>query len=240
VVLGLYLAVIGGCFCTLVILERTGWRLRHQAPANSWLPTRLPMLMRQNDSLRSALLLLVALPVPLFIAGAALWSSEVPRDFGFGAAVIGIAFGALLLFGNRVPGLAARAAVYVAAAFSTYLFVRYPGSAASVAFAMTNGGMVLLAAALLLYIRFIGQQRFELTPTDYLIAFTSLALALFVRFGGGEFGADRLLQFVLYVVVLFYACEVAISNVARWRYVLGVPVTLAFAIMAIRGISLVM
>jgi hypothetical protein len=102
---------------------------------------------------------------------------------------------------------------------------------------MANVGMFVLAAAIALYVRFIARQRFELTPTDYLIALAAIALALFVRFGSGDFGEGRLLQFVLYAVVLFYACEVVIGNIGSWRYFLGVPATLALGIMATRSLS---
>jgi hypothetical protein len=193
--------------------------------------------MRPASRARGVLLLLVALPAPLFIVGTAWWSSEVPRDFGIGAAGAGVALAVLLVLGSRAPALAARAAVYVTVAFSAWLFVRYPGTEAPTTFVMVNAGMFVLAAALALYTRFLARQRFELTPTDYLIAFAGVALAMFVRFGGGELGAGHLLQFVLYAMVLFYACEVVIGNIGRWRYLLGVPATLALGIMAMRGLS---
>lgn len=236
-VLGLYLAVVVALFAALVLAERTGWRIRREDPRRVSLLTRLPQLLRQDARARGVLLALVALPAPLFIVGAALWSSEVPRDFGIGAAGIGLILAALLAFGSRAPGIAARAAVHVTVAFSTWLFVRYPGAAAPAAFIVANGAMFVLVAALAFYLRFMARQRFDLTPTDYLIAFAGVALALFVRFGGGDFGAGHLLQFVLYAVVLFYACEVVIGNIGRWRYLLGLPATLALGVMATRSLG---
>jgi UDP-GlcNAc:undecaprenyl-phosphate GlcNAc-1-phosphate transferase len=234
-VLGLYLAVVAALFAALMLAERTGWRPgREGAGAIPLLPQE--QLQRRASRARVLLLTLVALPAPLFIVGAALWSSEVPRDFGIGAAGTGVALAVLLAFGGRAPVMAARAAVYVTVAFAAWLFVRYPGIAASAAIVAANAGMFVLAAALALYVRFIARQRFDLTPTDYLIAFAGVALALFARFGGGEVVAGHLLQFVLYAVVLFYACEVVIGNIGRWRYFLGVPATLALGIMATRGI----
>jgi UDP-GlcNAc:undecaprenyl-phosphate GlcNAc-1-phosphate transferase len=234
-VLGVYLVVVTVLFAGLVLAERVGWRMRRAEP-DSPPPEHAPLL-RPASRARGVLLLLVALPAPLFIVGTAWWSSEVPRDFGIGAAGAGVALAVLLVLGSRAPALAARAAVYVTVAFSAWLFVRYPGTEAPTTFVMVNAGMFVLAAALALYTRFLARQRFELTPTDYLIAFAGVALAMFVRFGGGELGAGHLLQFVLYAMVLFYACEVVIGNIGRWRYLLGVPATLALGIMAMRGLS---
>jgi hypothetical protein len=219
-----------------MLAERAGWKLGHEGAGGNPLQSQ-EQLQRRASRARELLLTLVALPAPLFIVGAALWSSEVPRDFGIGAAGTGIVLAVLLAFGSRAPVMAARAAVYVTVAFSAWLFVRYPGIAAPAAYITANAGMFVLAAALALYVRFIARQRFDLTPTDYLIAFAGVALALFARFGGGEFGAGHLLQFVLYAVVLFYACEVVIGNIGRWRYFLGVPATFALCIMAARSIN---
>lgn len=236
-VLGLYLMVVLALFITLVLAERTGWRIRRIAGSQLSMLAGLPQMLRQKSAARNILLLLVALPAPLFIVTAALWSGEVPRDFGVGAAVTGLVLGALLANSGRTKGIAARAAIYVAVAFAAYLFVRYPGVAASRIFLLTNAGMLLLACAIALYLRFMARQRFDLTPTDYLIGLAGIALAMSVRFGAGDFGAARLLQFVLYALVLFYACEVAIGNLTRWKYFLGVPATVALGVMAFRGIS---
>lgn len=236
-VLGLYLAVVLVLFITLVLAERAGWRLRRTRSSQLSMLARLPQMLRQKVAARNMLLLLVALPAPFFIVAAALWSGEVPRDFGVGAAAMGLMLGALLVSSSRAEGIAARAAIYVAVAFAAYLFVRYPGVAASRIFLLTNAGMLLLACAIALYLRFMARRRFDLTPTDYLIGFAGIALAMSVRFGAGDFGAGRLLQFVLYALVLFYACEVAIGNLPRWKYFLGVPATVALGVMAFRGIS---
>jgi hypothetical protein len=87
-----------------------------------------------------------------------------------------------------------------------------------------------------LYVRYISSRRFELTPTDYLIAFSMVALALFLRFDSARFHDGAALAFVLYSVVLFYACEVVIGNLLRWRYLLGASAGTTLLIVAARGV----
>lgn len=234
-VLAWYLLLVGALFALLLGAERSGWRpLRREQPVLERM-TRLPATLRDAGKLQEVLLGVLSMPIPLFLVGAVLWSSEVPRDFSVAAAIVGT-LTVLLLLAPWAKGFAPRVAVYVTVAFAAYLFVRYPGGGAHAATSAVNYGMLVLAGGLLLYVRFLSRQRFGLTPTDYLIAFAALALALFGRWSGTSLGAESLVRFVLYAVVLFYACEVVIGNLERWRYVLGVPTALALTILTVRGL----
>jgi len=108
-----------------------------------------------------------------------------------------------------------RAAVYATVAFSAYLLTRYPGPGGAQALTLVTVLVVLVAVLLALYIRFMASRQFGATPTDFLMVFGVLAL---IAFGSIDVRTMETVQFVSYVITLFYACEVVLGGIgSRWH-----------------------
>jgi UDP-GlcNAc:undecaprenyl-phosphate GlcNAc-1-phosphate transferase len=229
-----YLLPMAGLFAALLAAERGGWRLGSAMHARVLrFPDSLQRVIR-NAWVRRAPLWFISAVVPLFMSLAALWVADVPRDFGAIAGLVAVVLAVDMLRGKTAGSLILRTAVYVAAAFSAYLFIRNPGVRGVETTHWVNLIMFALAAALGLYIRFLSEQKFGTTPTDYLIALGVVALATFDRL---DIQTGGILPFVTYAIVLFYGCEVIVGHMARWRYVLGWPTLVALVILAGRGLG---
>ena len=71
--------------------------------------------------------------------------------------------------------------------------------------------IVVLAVAIVLYVRFSAERRFGTTPTDYLIVCGALALLVF---GSIDVNARSVVEAVLFATVLMYACEIIVGTTA--------------------------
>jgi hypothetical protein len=91
----------------------------------------------------------------------------------------------------------------------------------------------VLAVSIAAYVRFISDRRFETTPTDYLILFGVLALAVF---GNADIDARDTVKLVMYSIVLLYACEVAIARIPRSRHLLQWSTLATLLTIAVRGV----
>jgi hypothetical protein len=135
---------------------------------------------------------------------------------------------------HSVAHMAVRAITFIGAAFAIYVFTQFPGVAAAAVTGPTNLLVAALAIAVGLFIRFLSAQRFVTTPTDYLVALGLIVLAAIDR---AQLGTGGYVQFVVYVIVIFYGCEVVVEHVGRWRLALGLPTLAALAVLAFRGLA---
>jgi UDP-GlcNAc:undecaprenyl-phosphate GlcNAc-1-phosphate transferase len=237
VVIAVYALAIAGLFAALGHAERSGWRLAHHAwqlPASTsaWLGG-----LRHNRQLQALFAWSIAAMVCFLMLFAVFRSGHVPRDFGV-IAGIALLLALLVVAAHRAwQGLALRVVAYVTVAFATYLLTTYPNGTQ---FGLLQGyGAVIavLAAMLGIFVRFVAEQRFGTTPTDYLIAFAVVALVAFGSMGHGGAALDAPLRFVTFTIVLFYACEIVIGHLQRWRPVLGSASLATLLVVAVRGLS---
>jgi hypothetical protein len=143
----------------------------------------------------------------------------------------------LMIRRGAAQGLApmvVRAITYIGVVFAVYVFTQFPGVAAGAVAGPTNLLVAALAIAIALFVRFLSTQRFETTPTDYLVALGLIVLAAMDR---AQLGTGGYVQFVVYVIVIFYGCEVVVEHVGRWRLALGLPTLAALAVLAFRGLA---
>ena len=90
------------------------------------------------------------------------------------------------------------------------------------------------AIAIAIQVRFASaKQEFGTTPTDYLIVFGVIALAVF---GTIDIDSRSVVELVAYTTVLLYGCEVVIS-VMRGTRILNAAALVALVIMAARGLA---
>jgi UDP-GlcNAc:undecaprenyl-phosphate GlcNAc-1-phosphate transferase len=236
-VIGAYLVIIVLLFVALARAERRGWRLAGgfrtgmrgtEAWFNRW---------RSDARSQRRALWSIALAVSGVCLFSALWASEIPRDLGMLAAVMAGGMAIATAAGLRSQPAALRVATYIAATFSAWLFVHYPREAAVSLDGPANALIMLLAVAIAAFVRFMSDQRFGATPTDFLIVFALLALALFSRITQVGLDTASTLKFVTYAIVLFYGSEVLISHFDRWRFVLGGSAFVVLLVVALRGLT---
>jgi UDP-GlcNAc:undecaprenyl-phosphate/decaprenyl-phosphate GlcNAc-1-phosphate transferase len=236
VVIAVYTLSIVGLFAALGYAERSGWRLTQQAwqlPAH--LGARMAQL-RENSRMQALFAWSIAAMVCFLMLFAVLRSGHVPRDFGV-IASIAVLIALVAVAAHRAwQGLALRVAAYVTVAFATYLLTTYPGSGDML---LRGYGIVImvLAATLAIFVRFVSEKRFGVTPTDYLIAFAVIALVAFGSLAHEGGAIDAPLRFITFSIVLFYGCEIVISHMQRWRPVLGSASLAALVVLAVRGLT---
>jgi UDP-GlcNAc:undecaprenyl-phosphate/decaprenyl-phosphate GlcNAc-1-phosphate transferase len=237
VVIATYVLAIAGLFATLGIAERAGWRLTPDAwqlPASiaGWLGS-----LRSNARVQMLFVWAIAAMVSSLMLFAVFRSNEVPRDFGIIAGV-GVLLAMLVVAAHRAwQGATLRVVAYVTAAFATYLLTTYPSGPGGGLLQGFGIVIMLLAAMLGIFVRFVAQQRFGATPTDFLIAFALLALLAFGALGDRGGTIDTSLRFITFSIVLFYGCEIIIGHMQRWRPVLGSASLATLLVVAVRGLS---
>jgi UDP-GlcNAc:undecaprenyl-phosphate GlcNAc-1-phosphate transferase len=231
VVVATYLGVVGSLFGALYLAERRGWRMRKRGGPKSPVATIVERL-GENGVLRHAPLIVISAVVPGFMLLGSLWVATVPRDFAVIAGVLAAVVAAEMLRAPAAGSLAARAAIYATAIFSAYLFINYPGLARPRVELVAALALGFLAVAIAIHVRFAATtQQFGTTPTDYLIVFGVIALAVF---GAIDIDSRSVVELVAYTTVLLYGCEVVIS-VTRGTRLLSAAALAALAIMAARG-----
>jgi len=231
VVLGSYLAVVGSLFGALHLAERHGWRMRKQHGPKSAL-TAFVEHLGESRALRRAPLIVISVVVPSFMLLGSLWVATVPRDFAVVAGVLAAVVAIEMLRAPAARSLAARAAIYATAIFSAYLTINYPGLAAPRVELVTVLALGFLGVAIAIYVRFAAtKQEFGTTPTDYLIVFGLIALAVF---GTIDIDSRSVVELVAYTTVLLYGCEV-VNSVTRGTRVLNAAALVALTVMAVRG-----
>ena len=230
-VTAVYVAVIGTLFLSLIMAERSGWHVRHDAAT----PSRIEATIRylaQNRLVRRAPLGVISALVPAVMLFGSVWVATVPRDFAIAAGVLAAVVLAETLRTRARRSPLARAAVYAAAIFCAYLLILYPRAEDVHVHAVTLGAMVLLAAAIAAYVRLATQQEFSTTPTDYLVAFGVLAL---IVFGAVDTSSRAIVELVAYATILLYGCEVVLGRGSQRWPVLHVSTFATLAILALRG-----
>jgi len=234
-VAAVYLAAVAALFAALAFAERHNWKL-DQSPSTS--VSKLPVTLRRlgdNKLLRNLPLATITVVVPAFMLLGALSVHGIPPDFGAVASVLAALMLAQMLRGQAAAGSPiTRGALYATAAFSAYLLVTYPGTGGEVTHQLADFMMFVLAVSLGIFIRFLAERNFSITPTDFLVAFGLVALVLFNRTGGS---ANATAQFVTYAIVLFYGCEVISERIASRWHLLNWAALATLTIAGVRGLS---
>jgi UDP-GlcNAc:undecaprenyl-phosphate/decaprenyl-phosphate GlcNAc-1-phosphate transferase len=235
-IVAMYAVSIGGLFALLLHAERSGWRLQ---------PGNLSRLLAVSEILghlrsvrvRSVFVWIIAATVCCLMLLAVLGSGEVPRDFGITAGIAVALSLAIIATHKEWEGVALRVTAYVTVAFAAWLLTAYPEVAGAGMAPGFAGAVLALAVLLGVFLRFVSDQRFGATPTDFLIAFVLLALLVFGTLAGRASGMGSQLWFVILSIVLFYGCEVVIEHLHRWRAVLGSASLMALLVVTVRGLS---
>lgn len=233
VVVAVYLAIVSLLFGALHYAENSRWTVpRNGAESRARVPGFMKRV-RETTLVGALPLAFIATVVTAFIVISALWVRQIPRDFGIVAGVLAIVMATEMSRNRSADSLLVRAAIYCSATFSSYLFVNYPGASSLAVAQVTNIAMACAAIAIGIVIRFLSDQKFATTPTDYLIVFGLLALTAFESV---DIKAGATIQFASYAIVLFYSGELIVSRLASIRHPFYWAVLASLAIMATRGL----
>jgi len=231
----IYLLLCTAVFGVLIAAEHFGWRVSE----------RLGRTERTNilntELLRNILVILprrfLEIGIPVYLIGTSLVVEHVPKDFGeLSLLVLGILI--IEMFIGKTPrSIRRRALIYVTVVFVGFLSTKYPPTSLEewvdpikVVF------FALIALAFAAAVKFSPRRRkieFETTATDYLVAFLLLA-ALIVS--GGDLWGNEGVAFVVQLVILFYGCELQITEKRKRWGILSSAATITAAIIAFKGL----
>jgi UDP-GlcNAc:undecaprenyl-phosphate GlcNAc-1-phosphate transferase len=233
---GLYLAYCLVIFGTIKLAERSGWSVKrrestnNQVMAREWMKNILVILPRR----------FMAISIPVFLVGASLLTTQVPDDFAKMSLLVSGLILVDLFAGKTQRSIMRRALIYVVAAQVGYLWVNYPPWSVLGGYTelVETLFFMLVAVAFAAAVKFSPRRRkieFELSATDYLVAFCLLAVLVISRgdlWGGGN------LEFVVQMVIVFYACELLITEKrGGWNW-LSLASMSAGIILGVRGMFL--
>jgi UDP-GlcNAc:undecaprenyl-phosphate GlcNAc-1-phosphate transferase len=229
----LYGTGVAALFAALIVAERRGLRVTRARSGESRLARAIGRLKASRAILEGPLLVITAVtPVVIVLSSFAI--ARVPSDFALAAALLAGLSALQLLWPRASSPLLLRLAVYVTAVCPAYLLVSYPGSVPPSLQSLVAAVILVLAAAIVVYVRFGAGQHFRTTPTDYLIVCSVLALT---AFGSVELHSAKVVEALLFATVLMYACEVIVASApagARGR-VLQISTLATLLIITLRG-----
>ncbi|MGD8673304.1 MAG: MraY family glycosyltransferase [Thiogranum sp.] len=233
---GLYLGYCLLIFGLINLAERTGWRVKRPVAHDQ-------TQVMTHEVLRRFLVVLprrfLSASIPIFLVGASLFAHQVPDDFAKMSLLVSALILLDLFAGSGQQSIMRRALIYVIAAQVGYLWVTYRpfywGGYAELGEAVF---FTLIAVAFAAAVKFSPRRRkieFELTATDYLVAFCLLAVLIISR---GHLWGSGGVAFVVQMIVVFYACELLITEKrSGWSW-LSISSMAAGVILGVRGLFL--
>ena len=233
--------LVFGCFAATVMAlefraQEVGWRWQGIRPGMRlaaivadgvpWLkaPARLP---RWGNVIAWAC-------VSVYVLGVAATSSHVPIDIALLAVLLcaGLILASLHVIPSRAIDVLAHAAAFVAVAVVVYLDHVEPGDVPL--FQVVKWVLFpVLAAAIVMRLRFWRERRFEITPLDVLVVIVAIVLP---NLPGLEAGSSNVGLSVAKLVVLMYAVEMLLSHSERTRTWLWSYTALGIGVLALRGL----
>ena len=204
----LYALGIAALFCALALAERTGWRVNRPHGTKSRLALAIARWKASSAISRGPLLVITAL-TPLGMLLGALWVVRIPPDFALGAAAVAVVPAVQLLWPRRTSPVLLRVALYATAIFPACLLISEPAAVPRSVQSLVTVVIVLLAIAIVVYMRLGGSRRFRTTPTDYLIV---CGVATLIVFSGIDVSSRNVVEAVLLATVLMYASEIVVDS----------------------------
>lgn len=229
----LYAFGIVALFFALALAERAGWHVRRPQGTESRLALAIARFKASSAISRGPMLVITAI-TPLAMLLGALWVVQIPPDFALGAAAVAAVLALQLLWPRRSP-LLLRVALYATAMFPAGVLISEPSVTPRIANALVTAVIILLALAIVAYMRVGGKRRFQTTPTDYLIV---CGIAALIVFGGIDVSSRNVVEAVLFGTVLMYACEIVVGSdsAARGRRWLAGASLGALLLISFRGL----
>lgn len=230
--IAVYLGVCALLFGLLHYAESVGWRAHLAGDPGKVM--RFFMRLRQSAGFEVIPGRVVAFAVSFYMLVVAFSVDNVPIDLALMAAILAIFLCVRLVLGYRVWFLMLRLLVFTSIALIAYLATIYPqiGIIRSEMLGYVFFGV--FAMALIVAIRVAEQDKFKLTPLDYLVVLIALALAMAPD---ASLQDASLIEMAIHAIMLFYGAELALRQMrSRWNVFTG-SMLLSLGIVAMRGVA---
>ncbi|VAX13631.1 Undecaprenyl-phosphate alpha-N-acetylglucosaminyl 1-phosphate transferase [hydrothermal vent metagenome] len=235
ILFAVYLAYCMLIFAAINVAERTAWKLQR-------VDRRDQTKVMAHEVLRNILVVIprrfLAISIPAFMILASLLVVKVPDDFAKMSLLVAVLIVVDLFASRGQHSIMRRALIYVIAAQVVYLWVNYRPTWVPYAEFFEAMFFTLMAIAFAVAVKFSPRRRkieFDLTATDYLVAFSVLAVLITSR--GGLWGGNGVV-FVVQMVVIFYACELLITEKrGGWSWLSAASMA-AGLVLGVRGMFL--
>ena len=225
----LYLGLCLLVFSILTLAERFYWNPHNMV---SDTPVYLSSLLKKHENLTIIPYRILEGGISLFIIAAAITSNMVPVDFGISSLLLLL----LLLFivtTNWFGIYLYRLVMFVTMGFSVYLLSTYPPAWLLEETGLVYIFFVTISLASFIVARITFTDKFEITPLDYLV----IILAIIVGMAPGvDHGSSSVIWMIVQMIILFYACELAIQHMEKYLNTVTTIVAFALALIAFRGL----
>jgi UDP-GlcNAc:undecaprenyl-phosphate GlcNAc-1-phosphate transferase len=230
-ILGIYAVVVAAVFGFLHAAERSRWRMRKQddlAAVEGFFHSA-----RQSPRLLSVAYGLVFMGISLFMLAGAFIATTIPYDFTLAAMALFVLMLVRLLSGFHLSILPLRLLVYVAIVFVVYLTNTYQPAYLAGADPVTYAFFGVLLTGITLSIRYANGGDFNVTPMDFLVVLTVLALAVLANKGMVD---ANMTAVALKSIILFYGAELILGRMKqRWNF-FTVSVLVSLLVTGVRGL----
>ncbi len=237
-ILAMFITLCVLIFGSISWLEHKGWKLGDRSTGRGGQERVMAHVV-----LRNALVIIprkfLSISIPVYLVLTGLIVDKVPADF---AKMSLLVCGLLLLemfFGNSARSITRRALIYITAAFVGYLSLNSMPDWLAVLEPVNTIFFVLTALAFVLAVKFSPRRRkneFQTTATDYLVAFCLLATLAVSK---GDFWDSNSITFVVQMAVIFYGCELLITEKREKWGRLSTAALVTSGILALRGLVFV-
>lgn len=229
-ILFIYFGTCSLLFIFLAFAEKNKWRA-HRQYEKSRFADFVQKIKRHKLLVNGTNGALRAIIIILFL-GTSLLAGQVPRDFGFGAGVLGLLLMLMLIFGTK-ESIVLRAISYVTAAFVVYLESKYIVGQSAVLNAVSLGFYGLLVVSIWLVVRYVADNEFRISPMDFLVILVVLTVGIISR---GHLRQELLGMMAVKLVILFYSCELIFAKFkSKWNS-LSVTTLVTLTILGTRGL----
>ena len=228
-----YAAICALGLIFLFLALHYGWQV-HKSHSVSGL-TRFIQYVKKHKVFTQGPIKIVQIAVPTFFIAVSVLSHNIPREFGFGSAILALILVGYLIIDRPKESFLLRAIAYITSAFAVYLETMYMDRQLFSFETLEITYFVVLVLAISLTVRFAANMQFKTTPMDFLIIFIVIAAGFISSSQDSKTGVGLIM---VKLVILFYGCELIIAHMkSRWHYLnIGTLVTLI--ILASKGLLL--
>lgn len=231
---GVYISLCLAVFFMLNLAERSGFNMELRRRNKSQ-----PKVIDQNLIRRVLVVIprrVLAIGIPAYLVGTSLAVSRVPHDFGAMSLVVLSLLVVELFVGNDPRSLMRRALIYITVVFIGFLGVKYSPSWADSLEPAKVVFFTFTAVAFVAAVKFSPRRRkieFRTTATDFLVMLVLLAALVITK--GNLWGKEGT-TFIVEMGVIFYGCELLVTETrGRWT-LLSTAALVTAAILAYRGL----